>query len=71
MARQHSPLQQIKEAKQIAKDHGLKVVECPVALGKTDYVVYRTLPDGRRTRLGKRSSPAGIRKYVADLAEFH
>lgn len=67
----HSPLQQLKEAKQIAQDHGLKVVECPITLGKTDYVVYRQLPDGRRTRLGKRSSPQGLRKYVADLTNFH
>lgn len=27
MTRRHSPLQQLKEAKQIAKDHGLFVVE--------------------------------------------
>ncbi|MFA6310623.1 MAG: hypothetical protein WCV99_13385 [Sterolibacterium sp.] len=67
----HSPLQQLKEAKQIAKDHGLKVVECPVKPGKTDYVVYRELPDGRDTRLGKRASPQGLRKYVADLTNFH
>jgi len=67
----HSPLQQLKEAKQIAKDHGLKVVECQVKLGKTDYVVYRELPNGSDTRLGKRSSPQGLRKYVADLANFH
>lgn len=67
----HSSLQQLKEAKQIAKDHGLKVVECPIELGKTDYVVYRQLPDGRRARLGKRATPEGLRKYVADLANFH
>jgi uncharacterized protein with GYD domain len=67
----HSPLQKLKEAKQIAKDHGLKVVEFPVTPGKTDYVVYRELPDGSDTRLGKRSSPQGLRKYVADLAGFH
>lgn len=67
----HSPLQQLKEAKQIARDHGLRVIECPIEPGKTDYVVYRQLPNGRRTRLGKRSSPQGLRKYVADLTNFH
>lgn len=67
----HSPLQKLKEAKQIAQDHGLRVIECPVEPGKTDYVVYRTPPDGRRTRLGKRATPESLRKYVADLANFH
>ena len=67
----HTPLQQLKEARQIAKDHGLLVVDCQIEPGKTDYVVYRTLPDGRRTRLGKRATPEGVRKYVCKLTEFH
>jgi len=67
----HSAAQQLIEARQIAKDHGLLVIDCPVQPGKTDYVVYRKLPDGSRTRLGKRASPEGLRAYVAKLANFH
>jgi len=67
----HSAAQQLVEARQIAKDHGLKVIDCKTAPDKTDYVVYRVLPDGHDTRLGKRSSPQGLRKWVAKLANFH
>jgi len=67
----HSPAQQLIEARQIARDHGLLVLDCKVAPGKSEYVVYRTLPDGRRTRLGKRGTPEGVRAYVAKLANFH
>ena len=67
----HSPAQQLKEARQIAKDHGLLIIDCPVEPGKTDHVVYRLLPDGRRTRLGKRTDPVRLRQYIADLAQFH
>ena len=71
--RQHSPMQQIKEAKQIALDYGLYVVEVPVRNPEpaTDYVVYRRLPGGRSARLGKRSSPAGLHKFVRDVTGFH
>lgn len=67
----HSAAQQLAEARQIAKDHGLLVIDCPVEPGKTDYVVYRRLPDGRKARLGKRTDPVRLRKYVADLTNFH
>jgi hypothetical protein len=66
----HTPLQLVKEAKQIARDHGLRVAECPTKDG-IDYVVYRKLPNGLDIRVGKRSTPAGIRKYVADVAGYH
>lgn len=67
----HSAAQQLIEARQIAKDHGLLVIDCPVEPGKTDYVVYRRLPDGRKSSLGKRGTPEGVRAYVAKLANFH
>lgn len=67
----HSAAQQLIEARQIAKEHGLLVVDCPVEPGKTDYVVYRRLPDGRKSRLGKRTDPVRLRQYVAKLTNFH
>lgn len=69
MTRQHTPLQQLKEAKQIAKDYGLRIAECRTPNG-TDYVVYRRVPGGD-TRLGKRSTPDGLRRFVARCANFH
>lgn len=41
MTRYHSPLQQLKEAKQIARDHGLFVIEKPDGRGNTAYLLYR------------------------------
>lgn len=66
----HSPAQQLKEARQIARDHALLLVEKPIEPGKTSYIVYRPLSDGRKTFLGKRGTPAGIRAYVSKLAGF-
>ena len=68
--KRHSPLQQLKEARQIAKDHGLLLIEKPIEPGKTSYIVYRKLPDGRKTFLGKRGTPEGARAYVAKAASF-
>jgi hypothetical protein len=67
----HSPAQQLTEARQIAKDHGMVLFEKPIEPGKTSYIVYRKLPDGRKTFLGKRGTPEGVRAYVARLANFH
>lgn len=67
----HSAAQQLIEARQIASDHGLVVSEKSTAPGKTSYLVYRKLPDGRKTFLGKRGSPEGVRAYVAKVANFH
>jgi len=67
----HSPAQQLKEARQIARDHGLVLFEKPIEPGKTIYIVYRMLPNGRKTFLGKRGTPEGARAYVAELANFH
>lgn len=67
----YSPNQQLIEARQIAKDHGLVLLEKPVEPGKTSYIVYRKLPDGRKTFLGKRGTPESVRAYVAKLTNFH
>lgn len=66
----HSPAQQLTEARQIARDHRLLLIEKPVEPGKTSYIVYRPLPNGRKTFLGKRGTPEGIRAYVARLTNF-
>lgn len=67
----HTPAQQLKEAYQIARDHGLLLVEKPIEPGKRSYLIYRLLPDGHKTFLGKRGTPEGARAYVAKLANFH
>ena len=64
----HTPNQQLKEAKQIAKDHGMFVVEQKAAAG-TQYLLYRELSP-RNAFLGKRATPSGIRKLVANVANF-
>jgi len=67
----HSPAQQLKEARQIAADHGLFVKDKALRPGITHWYVYRKLPDGHLTFLGKRGSPEGLRAYVARLTNFH
>jgi len=42
----HTPQQQLHEARQIAKDHGLLVIDVKAAPGKTEHVVYRLVPNG-------------------------
>lgn len=63
-----NPIQLLKEAKQIAQDHGMFVVE---RKGKdTEYLLFRALTP-RNAFLGKRSSVSGIRSLVAKCADFH
>jgi hypothetical protein len=61
----HSPQQQLKEAKQIAQDHGCFVVE----KGK-EYQLYRRLAT-RNAYIGKRSTPAALRSFVCKVTNFH
>lgn len=65
MTARHSPLQQLKEAKQIAKDHGYFVAERGGA-----YLLYREQPGGN-VFIGKRASPEGIRRFVCKVTNFH
>lgn len=67
----HSPARQLAEARQIARDHGLLLIEKPIEPGKCSYILYRLLERGRKTFLGKRGTPEGIRAYVARVAKFH
>lgn len=70
--RRHTPLQQLREANQIARDHGMHVVECKTrdrnGAPSSEFVLYRDLPDGRSTRIGMRSSVDGIRSLVIRAA---
>lgn len=65
MARRHTPLQQFKEAQEIAKTAGLFVLERG---GK--FQVYRKNPQ-KNIYLGTRATAEGLRQYVAKLANFH
>lgn len=67
----HSGHQQLVEARQIARDHGLLVIDVKASAGKTEHVVYRLIPGGQRIRLGKRATAEGLRAYVCKLASFH
>ena len=65
MAKQHTGLQQYKQACQIAKDYGMFVVD------KGDqFFVYRKLPD-RNVCLGKCSSAAALFRKVSRCAGTH
>ena len=70
MTRRHSPLQQLKEAKQIARDHGLFVIEKPDGRGNTAYLLYREHRPGN-VYIGRRNTPEGIRRLVCKAANFH
>lgn len=61
----HSPLQQFKQAQQIARDHGLLVVE-----KAGEFLVYRQLAT-RNEFIAKRGTPAGLCILVRKLTNFH
>lgn len=62
--RTHSPQQQFREARQIAADHNMFVVD------KGDhYQLYRKTPV-RPVYLGKRSDAAAFRSFVSRCANF-
>lgn len=60
--------QVVAEAKQIAADHGLRVMEKKYG-AETCYQVFRVLPH-RAVFCGTRCSPDGVRSYVSKLAGF-
>ena len=61
MAREHNPLQQWKEARQIASDYNMFIVE-----KDGEYMLYRKAP--RTVYIGKRGSVEGIRTMVEKCA---
>ena len=56
------------EARRIARDGGLLVVDKGGYPAPIHYI-YRKLPDGRLSFLGKRGTAAGLRAYVARLVK--
>ena len=62
MTRVHSPAQQYKEARQIAADYGMYIVDKG---GR--YTVYRKTPS-RPVYLGQRSDAASLRTFVCRCA---
>jgi hypothetical protein len=65
------------EAERIAREHRLRIVPVPDPAGtyedgrrryRTAYVVYRILPYGGSTRLGKRSDSVRLLAFVRRLA---
>lgn len=63
--RQHSPLQQFREAQQLAADHGMFVVN---KVGR--FLLYRRMP-GRNVFLGRRNSAPAFRLFVEQCAGVH
>lgn len=70
MRSQRDPRQIVKEAKQIALDHGLFVVEKPDSAGVTQYLLYRNTPH-KNTYIGRRATPAALRSLVCKAANYH
>lgn len=69
MCRRHSPLQQLIEAKQIARDHGYFVVERAAKNG-VRYLLYRQNRFGANTYIGQRASCEAIRALVCRVTNF-
>lgn len=69
MATQRNPLQVLKEAKQIARDHGCFVVEKAEPKG-TRYLVYRKLHD-HNVCVGTRQSVQSLHSLVCKVTNFH
>lgn len=65
MATTRNPIQVLKEAKQIAIDHGCFVTE---KSGK--YHVYRNT-SSRPVFLGSRGTPETLRSFVCKVTNFH
>lgn len=65
MSAKHTPQQQFKEAKQIAKDHGCLVIE-----KGTRFLVYRKTPV-RLVYLGSRRTAETLREFVCKVTNFH
>ncbi len=66
--RRHTPLQQFREACQIAHDHNMFVVEKPARGGEgTDHILYRKTPV-KPQRVGSRRDVGEFRRFVERCA---
>lgn len=70
MPAQRDPRQTLKEAKQIAAENGLFVVEKADRAGMTQYLLYRETPP-KNTYIGRRATPAALRSLVRKAASYH
>ncbi len=62
-----NPIALLKEAKTIAKAHGLFVVERASSNTQTVYIVYRAQPGGN-VCIGARATPVALRRFIARAA---
>lgn len=63
------PRQVLKEARQIAQDHGCFISEKSDKAGTTTYLLYRkTTPP---TYVGRRTSVTGLHSMVCKACNFH
>lgn len=69
MATARNPITVLKEAKQIARDHGCFVVEKADPKG-TRFLVYRKLFD-RNECVGTRHTVQALHKLVCKVTNFH
>lgn len=68
MTRRHTPLQQFREACEIARAHGMFVVEAPAkGCDATDYILYRKTP-AKPVRIGRRRDIGDFRRFVERAA---
>jgi CBS domain-containing protein len=67
----------LAEARELARKHRLRIVPVTDPAGRyddgrerfrTSYVVYRLLPGGGSTRIGKRADPSGLLSFVRKAA---
>ena len=65
MSARHSSVQQVRQAKQLAEDNGMYIVE---KFGM--YQVFRKSPTGA-VYLGRRSAPSGLFHMVNRLVMVH
>ena len=65
--KRHSDAQKLWEAKTIAREHGMFVVEKPIAPGECRYLVYRCVTPKNQC-LGTRASIAGLLPFVRKCA---
>ncbi len=65
----YAPRREMIEIRRAARTHKLLLIEKPIDDGKSIYSVYRILPDGRKSFLGKRGTVIGICAYISRLIQ--
>jgi len=60
--------QRLTEARSIARNYGMVISE-KTCSGQTKYTLFRIKPHGGVIAIGQRSSPQGMRQFVARVAK--